>query len=741
MKTSIYTLILFVCMMMAVHADRPAKPNILIFMADDMGIGDTSAYLGVRLMKHTAPIDRTLRTPNIETFAKQAMLFTDAHAPASMCSSTRYSLLTGRFSHRAYLKHQGWLPHGPNRPMIQKDMPTLPGMLQENGYYTKGIGKYHVGIDFDNGEGKPARNFYYHDVDFTKPILDGPTHHGFDEYYGVPGNTEDPLDNEPRVMIVNDGYSFTDRSKMKWIGMKNREGKILAAPDWDLKQLGALYLEEAERFIDQQAKDADKPFFLYYVPNANHNQRNIEGQFAVPDDLEGVKVKGQSRYTDGASANARADMVIENDIVWGKLIEKLEATNDPRWPGHKMIENTLIIFTSDNGANLSSAKNNVRVEESGGLRGKKAKIWEGGHRVPFLLFWAGHYEGGINRNVFSHTDLYGTLANIVGHQLNPDEARDSYDSLAYWSGAAKGEDLRPRVFFCNLGPPYLNDVLAIREGPKKLLINGGLAKPSIKGGSRGGLGYAMFYNLNKNPYEDGDFMDGEPDREAVEMGERLLKIHNRGYARELDLEENAALIHDDGWHNLRNDVDGAVGFEFRMNESRTVTHLGMWDDHDKDVGVRPARNVPTELDRDQPSLTGGKKNRIESLHTITLYELTDSAEPAEIAGVEVSPDNVGDLEGEFRYVALSKSVSLKAGREYLLTMSTVASDGDQFHDPASFDGLSPLVSGSVEVMRAVLVRENDVAGRGAIPGFSDMADEFWQHRLPVGPTLKLKDEG
>ena len=147
------------------------KPNILLFMADDMGLGDTSAYLDVSLIKGSKPITKTLKTPNIENFAKQSMIFTDAHAPASMCSSTRYSLLTGRLSHRSYLKGQGWLPHGPNRPMIQHGITTLPEMLQRNGYFTAAIGKYHVGMDFDDGYGKPANEFDYKDVDFTKPLL------------------------------------------------------------------------------------------------------------------------------------------------------------------------------------------------------------------------------------------------------------------------------------------------------------------------------------------------------------------------------------------------------------------------------------------------------------------------------------------------------------------------------------------------------------------------------------------
>ena len=103
-----------ICIGQLQAAGRPSKPNIIVMMADDMGIGDTSAYLGVRLSPNAPPIEKTLRTPNLESFARSAIVFTDGYAPASMCSATRYSLLTGRFAHRSYLKYQGWLPHGPN---------------------------------------------------------------------------------------------------------------------------------------------------------------------------------------------------------------------------------------------------------------------------------------------------------------------------------------------------------------------------------------------------------------------------------------------------------------------------------------------------------------------------------------------------------------------------------------------------------------------------------------------------
>ncbi|MDG2222439.1 MAG: arylsulfatase [Rubripirellula sp.] len=729
-------------------AERPLKPNIIIMMADDMGIGDTSAYLGIRLNPDSPPIERTLRTPNLEKFARAGILFTDGYAPASMCSATRYSLLTGRFAHRAYLKYQGWLPHGPNTPMIQQGLTTLPEMLQASGYRTAGVGKYHVGMSFDDGEGQPADDFYFHDVDFTKPLLDGPTHHGFDEYFGVIGNTEDPLDTEPRVLIRDDRFTFTDRGQMKLIGMKKREARILAAPDWDLRRLGELYLREAEAFIDRQSKSTDEPFFLYYVPNANHFQRNPDGDYAVPDEISGTPIKGQSTYSDTVKAGDREDMVLENDVVFGKLLDQLKTTDDPRWGGHKLIENTLVIFTSDNGPNVGD--NLGRNQQSGGLRGKKAKLWEGGIRVPFVVSWPAVLTGGrLNRSIVTLTDLYATLASVVGHSLTADEAQDSYDVFAAWQAADDGGgtlDTRPRVFFCHLGPPYLNDALAIRQGSNKLIVDGGLAMPWAPWsavGSRGACRPTILYDLAENLYEDGDrSMDSTSDLVA-DLAAMLLKIHNRGHARELQLPAGPELIVNPGWHNLRNDITGEVGFEFQLRAGageKWVSHLGMFDDHDKDVSNRPARSVPTEQSRDQPSghASRNKNRQMESNHLLRLLRLNtdDDARPAtEVTRCYVSSQNPGELRDAFRYIRLDKTVRLQQNVKYILLMSTEAADGDRFRDPVSFDGLSPVIHPDIIVHRSLLIRGDYVNSPTGIPAFEDLSESHDRFRLPVGPTL------
>ena len=721
---------------------RPTKPNILIMMADDMGIGDTSAYLNLQLSPESPPITKTLHTPNLKQFTKSAIVFTDGYAPASMCSATRYSLLTGRFAHRSYLKYQGWLPHGPNTPMIQKGLTTLPEMLQSNGYHTACIGKYHVGMAFDNGQGKPAKDFFFDDVDFTKPILDGPTHHGFDEFYGVTGNTEDPLDTEPRILIRNDRFTFTDRSRMKLIGMKRHERRIFSAPDWDLSRLGPQYLEEAENFLTRQS-NSTQPFFLYYAPNANHFQRNPHGDYAVPDEVAGIRIKGKSRYSDGSAANDREDMVLENDVVFGKLLEKLKTTNDPRWPGHKLIENTLVIFTSDNGPNVGD--NLGPNQESGELRGKKAKIWEGGIRVPFLVSWPAVFEGGkLNRSIVTLTDLYATLARIIGHSLKPEEAQDSYNVYPYWVGQPEKQDTRPRIFFCHLGPPFLNDALAIRQGHHKLIVEGGLAMPWVPRGSRGAATPVALYNLRQDLYETKSFADASSTDIINELAATLLRLHNCGHARQIGITGGGPMIQNPGWHHLRNDVTGDIGFTFQLRSGagkKMVTHLGMFDDHDREKPVRAARSIPLDHERDQPSKSplSGRNHSLENPHVIRLLVCSEDKQ-VELAQIQLKPGTSDELTRSFRYIRLPEPVPLEQGLTYVLLMSTQVADGDHFRDPVSFDGLSPQLNPDIIVQRSLLLRGDSLSGYIDVPAFEDLTDSYSKYRMPVGPTLRLAEE-
>ncbi len=358
--------------------------------------------------------------------------------------------------------------------------------------------------------------------------------------------------------------------------------------------------------------------------------------------------------------------------------------------------------------------------------------------MPFLASLPGRLkEGGETDTVFSHTDLYATLAALVGHQLAPEEAQDSHNSLAWWTGEESAPDERPRVFFCHLGPPFSNDTLVMRKGHHKLFVEGGLAMPWIEGGELGAATPRLFYDLEKNPYEDGDDLLSEHRPVAGEMATQLLQIHNQGYSRDLGISSDGdQLIVSEGWHNVRNDVTGEIGFVFTPQSEIRVTELGMWSAPQKSAVARGARDIPDEFGSDRPSAKT-KGGALKSSHRVRLITLPGDGDAAEIASTEFTPSDSGKLDGTFRYQGIDGEVTLNEGEQYLLLMTTQAGDGDPFRDPAAFDGLSPLVHPDIRVEYSVLVRGEDFFDLQQIPSFSDMNDDFRRHRLPVGPTLRF----
>jgi hypothetical protein len=243
------------------------------------------------------------------------------------------------------------------------------------------------------------------------------------------------------------------------------------------------------------------------------------------------------------------------------------------------------------------------------------------------------------------------------------------------------------------------------------------------------------YDLKKDPYEKSDFFNLSSS--SVSLAENLLQVHNQGYSRELNISPSSNLIIDDGWNNLRNDITGSIGFEFKLDEDQVITHLGMWDDHDRELPIRSARGIPTDQDSDHPSRSGKKPRTLKSKHSICLWEIQNSA-PKKIIGVEIGPHNQGILEEEFRYILLEQSVNLPADTHFILTMSTTAGDGDHFHDDTSFDGLSPIINPSVTILKSIMFRNMNMNQPLQIPSFADLHPDYSAHRFPVGPTLKFK---
>lgn len=376
-------------------------PNVVIMMADDMGLGDTSAYQDWTGNSNEVQV----KTPSMERMARMGIRFTDAHSPSSRCTATRQALLTGRYTWRTRLKYSViWGPQGP--PLIEKERPTIATLLWSKGYRCGMSGKWHCGLTYRNRAGEPESN--YENVDLTQGIADGPLNHGFDFFHGT---------SRSHPTSAPQGWLFGDRVPAATGGLEVDRSKYV------LNQTGPKNFDMAIKFMHEHVIHPEhkaKPFFLYYACHSNHTSHNPSRQ------INGIPVKGKSH-----PGGKRSDFIYENDVALGQLIEFLEATDDPREPGSMLIDNTLIIFTSDNGAE------NNKKSATGPIRSNKASMYEGGHRVPFIATWR---TGGIGDGEHltpgqtsdfpvCHVDLYATLAEIVDLSAGDNEAEDSFSIL------------------------------------------------------------------------------------------------------------------------------------------------------------------------------------------------------------------------------------------------------------------------------------------------------------------------
>ncbi|MDA0348690.1 MAG: arylsulfatase [Verrucomicrobia bacterium] len=436
------------------------KPNIILMMADDMGMGDTSAY-----QDFTGNADSVqVRTPQMERLADLGMRFTDAHTPSSRCSPTRYGLLTGRYPWRNRLKH--WVLFGSQGdPMIEADRPTIASMLRDHGYTTAMFGKWHVGLRYRQADGRPAAG--WDDADLTQPLHTSPIDHGFDiaKFTSRSHGTSGPnlTDGKP-IQFRGPGH-IDGRVAIAATGV-GRETEVEGPDAYIWEKLGSRHSDNAVDFLDNHIGKEDtqnKPFFLYYPSNSNH------GPYTPDDSIGGVPVAGAARTVSGESMDKRHNYIYENDVALGRLIDWLQEHDDPRNPGKKLFETTILIFTSDNGAEKDSDI------ATGPFRSHKGSVYEGGHRVPFIVSWP---EGGVgvttNPAPISLQDLYATFAEIVGAKLpelgaGEKGAEDSYSILS----AFKGADLSGR------SPLFFNDHKEAKEDPAVLAMR--LDSPTVNG--------------------------------------------------------------------------------------------------------------------------------------------------------------------------------------------------------------------------------------------------------------------
>jgi arylsulfatase A-like enzyme len=409
-------------------------PNIVFILADDLGYGDVEKFNP----------ESKIPTPNLNKLAKDGISFTNAHAPSAVCTPTRYSFLTGRYPWRGESKNGVlWVW---DSPIIKNETFTIGKMLQQKGYHTACIGKWHLGWHWPTIDGKPATlKNKGKNVDYTKLITGGPTEKGFDYYYGddVPGFP-------PHAFIEN---NKTTQIPDQWYEMY----PFLAGASergWKYENLLAKTTDKAKAYIIERANEPTKtPFFLFFSMTAPH-----------------TPIAPSPKFLGKTKAGIYGDFVHEMDDSVGKIIKVLDSL--------KLSENTLIIFTSDNGSTTQDGKGyvgeigsmmeNYAHDGSGGLRGVKADAYEGGHRVPFIVKWTGKINPNINSTAkLQHTDMLHTFASLVDFQLPDSVAEDSFDVLSALMGISKKSDRPALITQSSKG------VIAIQKDNYKLIMSSG----------------------------------------------------------------------------------------------------------------------------------------------------------------------------------------------------------------------------------------------------------------------------
>ena len=467
------------------------RPNIVILYADDMGVADVSY----------GEANAKIQTPNIDRLAAGGMTFTDGHSSSGICTPSRFAMLTGQHHWRRF----HGIAQAYDGPVFEDGEYTIAGMFKEKGYRTAAFGKWHLGWDFDaiRKPGVKPKDTRAESYDWTKPFPGGPLERGFDHYFG-----DGTINFPPYCWIEGDRFLTTPtkpviKSRPLAGGGSFRPGPM--AESWNPYDILPTITEKTVEWIGQQK--AEQPFFAYLAFNSPHYP-------IVPN----KEFHGRSK------AGYYGDFVVETDTMVGKVVAGLKDKN--------LLENTLIIFTADNGAeNLAFS----RLEKfdhwsSGKYRGLKRDVYEGGHRVPFIVSWPGKIKPGSHSDeVVSQVDLAATFAEIIGHKLSTDDAIDSYNLLPVLTGEDYQKPLRVATVQNTFEKTY-----ALRQG-NWVLINtssGAAQKESKAYLDHFGLKTypketpGLLFNLKEDPRQSKNVYQKHPDK--VEAMSKLLRRYLEG---------------------------------------------------------------------------------------------------------------------------------------------------------------------------------------------------------------------
>ncbi len=438
-----------------VWSSAAEPPNIVYIICDDLGYGDVNCL---------APNTCKISTPHADELASQGMIFTDAHSGSSVCTPTRYGIMTGRYSWRTRLQQgvvTGFAPC-----LIDKDRPTVASFLKAQGYHTAIVGKWHLDFQYlDAQTGEAFSKKTHKKPPVGAKIPDGPVHRGFDYYHGF----HHARDME--AVIENDS---------------------VIAHDEVINMLPRL-TEKSVAYIDSRA-GKDKPFFLYVPLGSPHTP-------IVPS----PEWQGKSGLGD------YGDFVMQTDHAVGEISAALERNG--------FADNTLVIFTSDNGCSKAAGIDKLAEQGhlvSAHLRGSKADLWDGGHRIPFIVRWPGNVAPGSSSDqLICLTDLFATLGEIVAAQTPDQSAQDSVSFLPALSGE-KITSTRSGVIHHSVSGHF-----AYRQGKWKLLLakaSGGWTSPTEKQAADDAP-KAQLYDMSTDVGEERNLYAEKP-----AVAERLLML-------------------------------------------------------------------------------------------------------------------------------------------------------------------------------------------------------------------------
>ena len=426
--------------------DAAELPNIVIIYADDLGYGDLSSYNP----------EAAYQTPRLDQMAAEGIRFLDAHSPSTICSPSRYGLFSGNLVCRTGRRSTAF--EGPSGPSyLAPDQLTLAQMLQTKGYRTGVFGKWHLGLIWYDQSGKRLgggfENSLLIDYEKSTPLEDGPNRRGFDESFITPNcPTTDPL----YIYIENGMVPVPASQRHKREALPNPGGKWRwdndegwMSPDYEFVNADLIFYERAAEFIrGHEKKYSDRPFLAVLSTQISH-----------------APVLPAEEFRGATDAGPRGDFVRELDTLTGRLLDLLDELG--------IEDNTIVIFNSDNGPETLHThwmRKDHNHDAAGGFRGMKRDGWEGGHRVPLIFHWPNHIPAGqVTNQLANTTDIFATLASVVGYELSNDDAVDSYDLLPVLLGAQQdNESIRPYLLTQSFRGEF-----QLRQGSWKYLDHAG----------------------------------------------------------------------------------------------------------------------------------------------------------------------------------------------------------------------------------------------------------------------------